>query len=184
MVEGWPTRRWPARVSAKQLSTCVKVALVVPVMTLTIGSPIAFAARPDFPPVLSTYCDAVRAELNADEGDPPIDPRQVSATSKLQLPALTRILDQEIKAASRRAGAEGDVGLGIVVTEAGRALFVRVLRGSGHGQLDSHAVSMFSEAGYAPGRIDDIAIAMCVYAKITFRLDSRVKKNAVTILPP
>ena len=138
--------RLRARRSAQPLSARVKLALLVPVMTLTISSPLAFAARPNFPPVLTTYCEAVRAELHADKGDPPIDPGQLSTTANLQVPRPTRILDQEIKAASRRVAAEGDVELGLVVTEAGRALFVRVLQGSGHEQLDRQAVTMLSEA--------------------------------------
>ena len=153
------------------LGVRLKLAPWVAFLTLTIAPQPAAAARPAFPPVLTTYCDAVRAELHADEGDPPIDPLKVSAVAKLRLPAMKKLLDQEIKAASRRVGAEGDVALGLVVTEAGRALFVRVLQGSGHKQLDSQAVSMLSEASYASGRIDDIPIAMCVYVKVIFRLD-------------
>jgi TonB family protein len=131
----------------------------------------ALAQQLPWPIAATEYCEAVRTKLKAGPSDPPIDPTRQSTKATFELPKVTKILDQRVEAASRRAWLEGTAGLGFIVTDLGRVEMARVIESSNQTALDQEALAAISGAEFTPAQLDGKAVASCMFQRITFRYD-------------
>jgi TonB family protein len=114
--------------------------------------------------LLASYCTGVRSS-----SDPNVlDPTTLVDTAPYIQPMPTEVLGQQIKAASRRLGLQGNVTLGVIVTFEGKARATQVMKSSGLTQLDDEAVAILNSAAFAPARIDGVNTTACTIISIVF----------------
>jgi hypothetical protein len=139
-------------------------------LVLAGNAPPFMTERPNWPDSFTVYCDSVRAELNADADEPPIDPTHLPNGAKFfTLPTVDEVLGQKVAAASRRVGEQGTLGLGFVVNVNRRTDFVRVLE-SNNPRLDNEAKSVIESSKFTPAWLDGSFVSSCVFIKVTFKI--------------